>query len=150
MILAMGIAVNADVIGRDFFNHPIAGVTEFIGLSIVAIVFLQMANTLREGRHISNDILMHFVGRAMPRLVHALNAIFAVIGAALMALAVYFVWPIFLDNYRNGYYQGTAGIVEIAIWPFQLCILIGATVTAVQFLILAWNELQNALHGRPV
>ncbi len=45
LIIIMTIAVNADIIGRDFFNHPIAGVTEFLGLSIVAVVFLQMANT---------------------------------------------------------------------------------------------------------
>ena len=68
LILLMAIAVNADVIGRDFFNHPIPGVLEFISWSIVAIVFLQMANTLREGRHVSNDILMSVVIKTRPRL----------------------------------------------------------------------------------
>src|SRR5690606_12526475 len=40
LILAMVVAVNADVGGRNMFNHPIAGVIEFVGLSIVAVVFL--------------------------------------------------------------------------------------------------------------
>ena len=61
LILAMAVAVNADAIGRNLFNHPIPGVLEFLGLSIVAIVFLQMANTLREGRHVSNDLLTQLV-----------------------------------------------------------------------------------------
>jgi TRAP-type C4-dicarboxylate transport system permease small subunit len=148
MILAMGIAVNADIIGRDAFNHPIPGVLEFIGLSIVAIVFLQMANTLREGRHISNDILIHYVGAPHPRLVAALNSIFSLIGAALMALIVYFVWPIFVENYVNGYYQGTAGIVEVPIWPFQSAIIVGASATIVQFLVFAWSDLRRALGSR--
>ena len=60
----MAVAVNADVIGRNVFNHPIPGVVEFLGLSIVAIVFLQMANTLREGRHVSNDLLTQLMSRS--------------------------------------------------------------------------------------
>jgi hypothetical protein len=45
LIIVMAVAVNADILGRELFNRPIAGVTEFVGLAIVAIVFLQMANT---------------------------------------------------------------------------------------------------------
>lgn len=144
LILVMGIAVNADVIGRDFFNRPIPGVLEFIGLSIVSIVFLQMANTLREGRHVSNDILVRFITERRPRLSAGIYAVFHLIGAALMALIVYFVWPIFLDNYVNGYFQGTSGIVEVPIWPFQSAIIVGAAATIVQFLILAWRDLRRA------
>ena len=49
LILLMAISVNLDVFGRNAFNQPIPGVNEFIGLSIVAVVFLQMANTLAGG-----------------------------------------------------------------------------------------------------
>ena len=94
----MALAVNADVGGRNLFNHPIPGVLEFIGLSIVAVVFLQMANTLREGRHVSNDILMRIVAEARPRLASALYALFHLIGAMLMALIVWFVWPILVEQ----------------------------------------------------
>ena len=47
LILVMAISVNLDVLGRNVLNRPIPGVNEFIGLSIVAVVFLQMANTLQ-------------------------------------------------------------------------------------------------------
>ena len=33
LILVVAIAVNADVTGRNLFNHPLPGVLEFIGLS---------------------------------------------------------------------------------------------------------------------
>jgi TRAP-type C4-dicarboxylate transport system permease small subunit len=138
LILVMALAVNADIIGRNAFNHPLPGVLEFVGLSIVAIVFLQMANTLREDRHVSNDILMLLVADVRPRLAAGLNAVFYLIGAMLMALIVWFVWPILLENYSGGYYRGTAGIIEIPIWPFVAAIVVGAAVTAVQFLLLAW------------
>ena len=144
LILVMAVAVNADVIGRDFFNHPIPGVLEFIGLSIVAVVFLQMANTLREDRHVSNDLLMHVVKRSRPRLVAGIHVVFNLIGAALMAIIIVYVWPLLVQDYRGGYYSGTAGVVEIPLWPFKAIVILGAGVTALQFLALAWRHFMRA------
>ena len=144
LILVMAVAVNADVIGRDFFNHPIPGVLEFLGLSIVAVVFLQMANTLREGRHVSNDMLMLLVARTRPRLAAVFYALFDLIGAGLMVIIVVYVWPLFMLNYRGHYYAGTAGVVEIPIWPFMAIVIIGAAVTALQFLALAGRHFKQA------
>ncbi len=150
LILVMAIAVNADVVGRDFFNHPIPGVLEFISWSIVAIVFLQMANTLREGRHVSNDILMSVVIRTRPRLAAGIFAAFDFTGAVLMTIIVIYVWPILKTHYVEGYYAGTAGVVEIPIWPFMTAILIGAVATAIQFLLDAWQDVQHALGSKAV
>ena len=145
LILAMALAVNADAIGRNFFNHPIPGVLEFLGLSIVAIVFLQMANTLREGRHVSNDLLTQLVSKSRPRLHAAIYASFHAIGAMLMLLIAVYVWPIFLSNYAGGYYRGTTNVVEIPIWPFMLAVIIGAAVTAIQFLLLMAQDIRRAM-----
>jgi TRAP-type mannitol/chloroaromatic compound transport system permease small subunit len=139
LILLMALAVNFDVLGRDLFNRPIPGVTEFIGLSIVAVVFLQMANTLQEGRHVSNDIFVWMVADSRPRLSAAMFCAFNLIGALLMAIIVIFVWPIALENYTGGYYAGTAGVIEIPIWPFMATVVIGAAATCVQYLLEAWQ-----------
>ena len=40
-IFALMFLITADIIGRAAFNHPIAGVTEMVSLSLVACVFLQ-------------------------------------------------------------------------------------------------------------
>jgi TRAP-type mannitol/chloroaromatic compound transport system permease small subunit len=127
--------VNLDIGGRDFFNQPIPGVTEFIGLSIVAVVFLQMANTLQEDRHVSNDIIIRLISSSHPKLTAAIYAVFHLIGAVLMVIIVIYVWPILAEHYDRGYYAGTAGVVEIKIWPFMAVVVIGAATTAVQFLI---------------
>jgi TRAP-type C4-dicarboxylate transport system permease small subunit len=145
LILAMAVAVNLDVGGRNLFNHPIPGVLEFLGLSIVAIVFLQMANTLREDRHVSNDIIMRAVAQSYPRAATLAYGLFNLIGAALMTLIVIYVWPILSDAYNNGYFRGAAGVVEVPIWPFYTAIVIGAAVTAVQFLLRGLNELRAAV-----
>ncbi|MCW5770376.1 MAG: TRAP transporter small permease [Rhodospirillaceae bacterium] len=145
LIIVMALAVNADIFGRELFNRPIAGVTEFVGLSIVAVVFLQMANTLREGRHVSNDLILALVGRRHPHVARFCHGIFHVIGALLMALIGWYVWPIFIENYEGGYYKGTTGVVEIPVWPFMLVVLVGAAATVVQYLLLAWHEFAAAL-----
>jgi TRAP-type C4-dicarboxylate transport system permease small subunit len=144
LILLMAIAVNFDIVGRDFFNRPIPGVNEFIGLSIVAVVFLQMANTLQEDRHISNDIFIRLIAVSHPRLSAGIYCAFHLIGALLMAVIVVYVWPIVLENYRGGYYAGTAGVIEIPIWPFMAVIVVGAAATAVQFLIDGWRLAMRA------
>ncbi|MEX2126707.1 MAG: TRAP transporter small permease [Xanthobacteraceae bacterium] len=144
LILAMAVAVNADVIGRNLFNQPISGVLEFMGLSIVAIVFLQMANTLRVDRHVSNDIIMRAIAQSRPRFAALTYAVFNLIGAVLMALIVIYVWPILEENYRHGYFRGTAGFAEVPIWPFYSAIVVGAAITAIQFLLFAWRALRRA------
>jgi TRAP-type C4-dicarboxylate transport system permease small subunit len=144
LILIMAIAVNLDVGGRDFFNRPIPGVNEFIGLSIVSVVFLQMANTLHEDRHVSNDIIIRLIAGTHPRLSAGIYAAFHVIGALLMAIIVVYVWPIVVENYEGGYYAGTAGVVEIKIWPFIAVVVIGAAATAMQFLLDAWRLMLRA------
>jgi len=147
LILTMAIAVNLDIGGRDFFNKPIPGVTEFIGLSIVAVVFLQMANTLQEGRHVSNDILIRMIADTRPRMTAALYSAFNLIGAMLMIIIVIYVWPLVVENYQGGYFAGTGGIVEIPIWPFMAVVVIGSATTAIQFLIDTWLMARRALGG---
>jgi TRAP-type C4-dicarboxylate transport system permease small subunit len=139
LILLMALSVNLDVGGRNLFNKPIAGVNEFIGLSIVAVVFLQMANTLQEDRHVSNDIFIRLIQGTHPRLSAAIYSAFQIVGVMLMAIIVIYVWPIVMENYQGGYYSGTAGIIEIPIWPFMAVVVIGAAATAVQFIIDAWR-----------
>ena len=150
LILTMAVAVNADVLGRNLFNHPIPGVLEFIGWSIVAVVFLQMANTLREGRHISNDIMMSVVIRTRPRLACGIFAVFDLIGAVLMAVIIYYMWPIVVTHYVEGYYAGTQGVVEIPIWPFMVTVLVGSIATGLQFLFHAWDGFQKARGARTI
>ena len=142
--MLIAIAVNSDVIGRDFFNKPIPGVVEFIGLSIVAVVFLQMANTLRENRHVTNDMVIDLVEQARPDIAHIMRGIFAIIGGIMMCLTAWFVWPMLMQNIEGGYFKGTAGLVEIPIWPAIAAVVFGAGVTAVQFFVSAVDDFRHA------
>lgn len=144
LILVMAVAVNADIVGRELFKRPIAGVNEFIGLAIVAVVFLQMANTLRENRHVSNDLILAWIGRTQPRIASFFYGVFNLVGAALMALIAWYVVPILRENYLGDYYKGTAGIAEIPVWPFMAVVIVGAAVTVVQYILFAARDFARA------
>src|SRR5690606_26270968 len=66
MILGLMLLINADIIGRTGFNAPVRGVTELVSLSIVGIVFLQLADTLRCGRFTRADMLLERLKRTQP------------------------------------------------------------------------------------
>ena len=144
LILVMAVAVNADILGRELFRRPIAGVTEFLGLSIVAVVFLQMANTLREDRHVSNDLIMAAIGRKRPRVAYFFYGVFHLIGAVLMGFIVRYVIPIARENYEGNFYKGTGGVIEIPVWPFMLVVVIGGAVSVIQYLLLAVRQFARA------
>jgi TRAP-type mannitol/chloroaromatic compound transport system permease small subunit len=114
----------------------------------VAVVFLQMANTLREDRHVSNDVFIRLIAVAHPRVAAGLHSAFHLIGAVLMLMIVIYVWPIMQESYREGYYAGTASVIEIPIWPFQAIIVLGALTTVVQFLVDACRNVQRACRSR--
>lgn len=143
LIIVMSISINLDILGRELVNKPIPGVTEFLGLSIVAVVFLQMANTLREDRHVANDLIISALARKNATAAKALFAFFYLIGAFLMSLIAWFVIPTFLENYYGGFYKGTPGYVEIPVWPFMLVVLIGSTAAIAQYLLLSYQSLRS-------
>ena len=144
LIVVMAIAINADVFGRNLANRPIAGVTEFVGLSIVAVVFLQMANTLREDRHISNDLIIAWLEKTAPRAALALYGLCHLCGGILLALIVWYVLPILQQNYERDFYMGSPGVAEVRVWPFMVAVLVGAVATTIQYLLLAWRDFRRA------
>ena len=65
-----------------------------------------------------------------------------------MGLIVWFVTPMFIEMYERGYYAGTAGVIEIPIWPFVLPVVVCGTVTAIQYVLLAGQEFALAFGHR--
>lgn len=135
VIFAVMLLVNADVVGRYFFNSPIAGVPELVSLSIVMIVYLQLAHTLRLERFIRSDV---FIGRLLtlrPRIGFALQAVHHLVGAILTGLIFWFMVPQFIDSYRDGDYVGSLGVFQAPKWPVEMIVMVGAGLCAIQFIL---------------
>ena len=142
-IVALMLLINSDVLGREFFNTPVRGVTELVALSIVGIVFLQLGDTLAVGRMTRADILLDRLKRTTPALAAALQALFHLIGAALMGVILWASWEPLVESVRIQEYVGAVGDFTAPVWPVRVIMLIGMAVTLVTFLLLAWLDLRR-------
>ncbi len=142
-IVALMVLINTDVIGRDFFNAPVRGATELVSLSIVGIVFLQLADTLVTGRMTRADVLLDRLKRTRPWLSDALQALYHVVGAVLMAVILWAAWEPLVESIRIQEYVGAMGDFTAPMWPVRLIMLIGMGTTLVAFLLLAWLDLRR-------
>ena len=145
-IVILMVLINADVVGRSGFNHPIQGVNEIVSMSIVGIVFLQLAHTLRSGRFLQSDFMFGLLEKISPRALHIVDALYNLIGAVMMGVIVYFSLPHLVEAWEIGLYVGTFGQFTFPLWPVRLVLIVGVTVTAIQFLILAVAALRGEVH----
>ena len=133
-ILAMVVFVNIDVFGRALFNSPLPGVAEFVGLAIVAIVWAQVADTLRRHRFIRSDVFFNRAAKRYPRFGTFLTIIFDLNGLVITGIVFYFSLPLLAQSIERGFYRGTQGVFTIPVWPVKVIILVGCAALFIQFL----------------
>lgn len=148
-ILVLMVLINSDVVGRFVFNHPITGVPEIVSLSIVGIVFLQLAHTLRLHRFIRSDVLVGRLIRTRPRAGRALQCLHHLIGGTLGLLILWYVYPKFTEAWSEGIYLGDIGRIIIPTWPILAIILVGSFFTTIQYVLHAFDDARVALGVNP-
>ena len=147
LIFGLVVMINLDIVSRFLFNAPIDGVTELVELSIVAIVFLQLGDAVRNGRLTRSDGLYSRIRERNPRLGHMLGAFFDLAGAAFFVTLIAGSIPRFVDAWERGYYSGNKGIVVIPVWPVRLIIVVGAVTVVIVFLGLVRRHLAALRNG---
>lgn len=148
-IIGLMVLINADIFGRGALSAPIAGTPELVSFSIVGIVFLQLAHTLRSGSMTRSDVLLNALQRRAPRLRRGLLALFHLAGALLLFVIAWKYWPSVAHAWtspeRN--FMGNPGFFTIPLWPLYILVFLGIVATAVQFLLMARDD-ARALSGR--
>ncbi len=149
-IFALVVLINTDVLGRNFFGRPLLGVLEILSISIVGIVFLQLAECLNSGKLTRSEVLMTRMeswtsgGASFAQaLSHAagLLLILAIIGPA------YFN---FIESYEMGEYIGALGAFRSPMWPIKLIVVFGLAITAICLLMLVFKDIKSGLSRRKV
>lgn len=144
-IIVLMLLINADIVMRTFFNAPIAGTAEMISFSIVGIVFLQLSHTLRTGSLTRSDVLLNFLEPRAPTLRNWLLASFNLIGAALLAIALWKFVPSLHDAWfqPERYFMGNPGFFTIPQWPLYALMAIGIAATIFQFTASAISAIRG-------
>jgi len=125
--------VTADAIGRSFFAHPIAGVTEMVQISIVGIVFSQLADAIRNEKLTRSDSFLTWLGHRSPPKRHRLEAVFLLLGALYMGLALWGSVPLLLEAIERNSYLGNEGVFTVVVWPVKAITVLGLLVCLIEF-----------------
>ena len=107
-----------------------------IEISVIGIVFMQLADALRRGVLTRSDGLFNQVMRRKPAAGHVMAVVTYLLGALFMGLIIWGSVPFFIDAWENNYYVGVEGMFTAPVWPIALIIVIGVAVTMVQFVIV--------------
>ena len=135
----------ADVASRSLFGRPIAGVSELTAMSIVIIVFLSLASTLRHGRMSRADLFIDGFLLRRRRAGSLLDALLHLIGAFTCALIVWATLPNLIEAWNRNTFVGVQGVFTVPTWPLRLAVIVGSATAALQFLTLAGAKLRTAV-----
>lgn len=148
LILAVMLLIVAEVVSRGAFGRPIAGVIELVSMSILAIVFLQLANTLARGKLTRSDALLTALRHRFPRLGDGFDAALHLAGAWLVWILLTAFLPQFQRSYGRGEMVGTVGQFLAPIWPVHGIVVAGSALMLAVFVMRALLLLARAIRGR--
>ena len=144
-VAAITVLVCADILGRVLFRHPLVGVPEIVKVSIVAIVWLQIPHTLRTGWHLRSDVVLR---RLSGRGRAAADLFACALGVVIFALLVYSGWDTMIQAWEMGEFEGELP-VRVPTYPLRSIVLLGAALTALQYLLMAAEAVRRLLAPGP-
>ena len=147
-IFVIMLLVTLDITLRFAFGGPISGVTEIVEISIVVVLFLQMTHALKVGRITRSDALYSVILRRVPILGNIMGMTFNLAGVGLMVAIIAGGWPKWLQAYDGGHFVGNIGVFTFPEWPHRLILVIGCATMAIQFFLLALDNVR-AMFGKP-
>lgn len=138
-IFVLLILINIDIVGRTLFNAPLRGVTEIVGMTIVACVYLQLAHTIDVGRLTRSDIILGRLEKTHTKIKLALECCYNAVGAFILAILFFYSIPLFIEAWNIGEYEGAEGDFTAPVWPVKLIIIIGCLVASLQCLVNSYR-----------
>jgi TRAP-type mannitol/chloroaromatic compound transport system permease small subunit len=139
--------VTSDIVLRFVFDSPISGVTEIVEISIVIILYLQLTHTLKVGRMTRSDALYSAILRRYPAVGNIMGFFFSAAGVGLVIAIIKGGWPKWLQAYHGNFFVGNVGVFTFPEWPQRLVLVIGCALLAIQFALLALDNIR-ALFGK--
>lgn len=145
-VFLLVILVCADAAGRTLsftgYTAPIKGVIELVEVSIIVIVFTQLADTVRVGRLTRSDGFLSLMLRRSPAFGRILSMAIDLLAFVFLLLILIGAVPLLVDSYQRGYFHGDEGVFTLPDWPGKAVIVYGATLTLLRFLA---NTYQTAM-----
>ncbi len=127
VLFGMAALTFVDVIGRDFFNAPIPGTFESVGLLLGVVAFAAFPMVTLGERHITVDLFDHFIRGRFRRVRDVIVTLGVAAMAAFMAERL---WAAALDEWQNDFVTEYFGVSRAPLLVL-LAILCAGTAVAV-------------------
>ncbi len=137
IVLFVVLAVNLEVIRRTLFDAPIHGIIEIVEISMISIVFLQLADVVRTGRMTRSDAVLLKLGLVRPALGSFVRRLFDLIAAAFMVLLLFATIPELVDAWNDDAFVGTEGVFTLPEWPIRAVIVFGTALCCTRWALSA-------------
>ncbi len=144
MIVGLMVIICADVVARNLLGASLPLVSELGALTLVMIVYLQLATTIRHDRLARTEMFFLALKQHRPRAGALLGAVFDLVGAVALGVAAWSTLGVLQKDLRAGEFIGVTGVMTLQTWPFRLMIVIGISVAAIQFCVQIWDSLRSA------
>jgi TRAP-type C4-dicarboxylate transport system permease small subunit len=128
LVFALMALIVTDVLGRAFFNHPVTGAPELVKVTMVTLLFLGLAKTWQQGRHIRATLL---TSRCGPRLSLFFDMFAHLCSLFVFILLAYSSWNLMLEAWRTSEYEG-AGALRVPTYPLRTLITVSSILCALQ------------------
>jgi TRAP-type C4-dicarboxylate transport system permease small subunit len=128
LIVVLMIIICSDVVARNLLGASLPLVSELSALTLVMIVYLQLGTAIRHNRLARADIFLDMVQVRRPRLAAFFNALYGLVGSALLAVLAWSTIRILQSDISRGEYIGVTGVMTVPTWPFRAVILFGITI----------------------
>ena len=147
-VCVLMLIICADIASRGLFNRPLPGVAEIVSLSIVALVFLQLAHTVKTDRMARVQLFLIMLDERWPRGAIALRLIAQLMGVAVFAIILQGSYPILIKSIEIKEFVGVQGTFTAPTWPANLAVVIGSGLVCLQFVIFAAQTTLTLFRGR--
>ena len=121
--------MSIDVIARSVFNNPLPGTAELVKSLLPAIVFLSLAYTLKNERHVRVDILIDRIPEKTQILIDILA--FS-LGFFCFAFVTYFSIEPAWQGWLVREYEGVQ--LKVPVYPVRFITVIGSGLFSVEFM----------------
>lgn len=132
-VLILVVILNVDVVARSVFNAPLRGTYEIVQLSVVFIVFLQLADVVRVDRLTRSDGFLNLLRNSRPGLTANLRRVINAVSAIFMGLIAYIMFPEFIKMWGTQDFFGIPGVFTVPWWPIKLVIASGSALACLIF-----------------
>lgn len=130
---------------RYLFNSPLVFSADVVNLYLISASFLLvLAYTLRNGGHISVDILAHAM---RPRTQHFVLGFALVLASPVVAVMAYEMTSLAADAWKRG--EVIVGIYAMPLWPSKAIVALGMILLGMRMLHLGFFNVLSAVTDDP-